>query len=156
MNIQCGFPHIQQRVLENLNSHVFVLEIQNLFAIGSLKAPGPDGMLANFFQHAWDICGRDLVCLLQYCFNCGNIPEGLNNTLISLIPKVDKPSSMKQLRPVSLCNTIYRVISKIIVSRLRPLMNKLVSPTQVSFVLGRQIVENIIISTTINIQKDNA
>ncbi|KAI5322896.1 hypothetical protein L3X38_031968 [Prunus dulcis] len=110
LNIQYGFPHIQQRVLENLNSRVSVLEIQNsLFAIGSVNAPGPDGIPANFFQHAWDICGRDLVCLVQYCFNCGNILEGLNNKLIALIPKVDKPSSMKQLRPISLCNTICKV-----------------------------------------------
>lgn len=70
-----------------------------------------------------------MVCLVQNCFNSGNIPEGLNNTLISHIPKVDKPTSLKQLRPISLCHMIYKVISKIIVSKLRPFMNKLVSLT---------------------------
>ncbi|CAL2267139.1 unnamed protein product [Prunus armeniaca] len=70
----------------------------------------------------------------------------INETLIALVPKVERPVSMTQLRPISLCNTLYKVISKILVARLRPCMASLVSPNQVSFVPGRQIVDNIVVA----------
>lgn len=58
----------------------------------------------------------------------------MNNTLIALVPKVDNPTSMSNLRLISLCNTTYKIISKILVARLRPYMDDLVSPAQ--FVLS--------------------
>ncbi|VVA40654.1 PREDICTED: reverse mRNAase, partial [Prunus dulcis] len=80
------------------------------------------------------------------CFSSGSVPEYLNSTLVTLVPKITNPQSMLQFRPISLCNTLYKVVSKIIVGRLRPLMCKLVSPNQVSFVPGRQISDNIFIA----------
>ncbi|XP_061998979.1 uncharacterized protein LOC133716290 [Rosa rugosa] len=57
--------------------------------------------------------------------------DGLNHTIISLIPKIDGPQHMANFQPISLCTTIYKVISKIIVARIRPLMQHLISPNQV-------------------------
>ncbi|KAK9904390.1 hypothetical protein M0R45_000756 [Rubus argutus] len=74
------------------------------------------------------------------------VPEGLNHSIISLIPKVPGPQVMTQFRPISLCITVYKVISKIIVARIRPLMQQLISPNQVSYVFGRHISDNIMIA----------
>ncbi|KAL5831019.1 hypothetical protein ACOSQ4_016373 [Xanthoceras sorbifolium] len=70
----------------------------------------------------------------------------MNQTLITLIPKIESPMEMSHLRPISLCNTMYKVVSKIIVQRLRGLLPKLISPNQVAFVPGRQIQDNIIVA----------
>ncbi|XP_008231741.1 PREDICTED: uncharacterized protein LOC103330914 [Prunus mume] len=114
------FPELEHSVCTRLNGEVSNVEIQSsLFAIGGLKTPGPDG---------------------------ASLPEHLNDTLIALVPKVERPLNMAQLRPISLCNTLYKVVSKILVSRLRPIMSKIVRPTQVSFVPGRHIVDNIVIA----------
>ncbi|KAL6180703.1 hypothetical protein ACLB2K_047363 [Fragaria x ananassa] len=70
----------------------------------------------------------------------------LNHTLIALVPKIDGPQHMVNFRPVSLCATIYKVISKVIVARIRPLMQLLISPNQVSYVRGRNISDNDMIA----------
>ncbi|KAK3212865.1 hypothetical protein Dsin_017571 [Dipteronia sinensis] len=79
-------------------------------------------------------------------FDEGCIPDLINQTYISLIPKVPNASYMSQLRPISLCNTYYKVVSKMIVQRLRHLLLSLISPNQVAFVLGKQIQDNIILA----------
>ncbi|VVA40999.1 PREDICTED: reverse mRNAase, partial [Prunus dulcis] len=133
--------------LEGLTCPVSIEEIKNsVFAIGRLKTPGPDGFPALFYQDYWGVCSDDIISFVQDCFNTATLPDHLNETLIALVPKVERPMFMNQLRPISLCNTLYKVVSKILVARLRPCMTKLVSPNQVSFVPGRQITDNIIVA----------
>lgn len=69
----------------------------------------------------------------------------LNATLIALIPKIDNPKAMHDLRPIGLCNTMSKVITKIIVNKLKPFLSYTISPNQVSFVPGRHIIDNIFI-----------
>lgn len=68
-----------------------------------------------------------------------------NSTAISLIPKVENPISLKQFRPISCCNVIYKVISKILVRRIQPLIPHLVNDNQAAFVKGRTIQNNILL-----------
>ncbi|XP_050386378.1 uncharacterized protein LOC126802738 [Argentina anserina] len=75
-----------------------------------------------------------------------SILVGLNHTILALIPKTDGPQHMVNFRPISLCTTVYKIISKIIVARIRPLMQDLISPNQVSYVPRRQISDNIMIA----------
>jgi hypothetical protein len=70
----------------------------------------------------------------------------INNTLIVMIPKVDKPEFVSQFRPISLCNVVYKIISKVIVRRIKPFLNDVISPYQSSFILGRSIHHNIIVA----------
>lgn len=72
-------------------------------------------------------------------------PTSLNSTLIALVPKNDNPNSMADMRSISLCNTVYKVIPKVIVSKLKPILLSITSTTQVSFDLRRHIMNNIFI-----------
>ena len=60
-------------------------------------------------------------------FASGKIPEYLNQTIITLIPKHKNPKTFNHYRPISLCNMVYKIVTKIIVARLRPLLPGLVS-----------------------------
>ena len=74
------------------------------------------------------------------------MPEGVNDTLIVLIPKVKEPKVLKDFRPISLCNVIYKVVSKCLVNRLRPILEEIISPNQSTFVPGRMITDNALIA----------
>lgn len=72
------------------------------------QSPGPNGMTPLFFQTYWDIVKTDL-CTIQLFFESGHLLEGINHTFISLIPKHDHPTQASHFRPISLCNTIYKI-----------------------------------------------
>jgi hypothetical protein len=74
------------------------------------------------------------------------MPDGINDTAIVLIPKIKNPTSLKDFRPISLCNVIYKVVSKCLVNTLRPLLQDLISETQSAFIPGRMVTENAVIA----------
>jgi hypothetical protein len=117
-----------------------------LFQIGPLKAPGPDGLPARFFQRHWSILREDIIAAVREFFVTGIMPEGVNSTTIVLIPKVDNPRMMTEFRPISLCNVVYKIIAKCLVNRLRPILGEVVSEEQSAFVPGRLITDNALIA----------
>lgn len=114
--------------------------------MGALKAPGSDGFPGLFFQKYWEIVGEDVFKVLQSFFLDGVLLNEINQTNIILIPKVPNPESMGQLRPISLCRFLYKIISKVLVNRLQPFMDGIISEQQSAFVLGRQIQDNIMVA----------
>lgn len=70
----------------------------------------------------------------------------LNFTFISLIPKTQEASSVNHYRPISLCNVVYKVITKILSNRLKLLLDHLISPFQAAFIPNRHISENVILT----------
>ena len=72
--------------------------------------------------------------------------KGINQTFVSLIPKVDNPESVKQFRPISLCNVAYKVVTKIVANRLKRIMPKVIAPTQCGFIRGRSGTNSIIVA----------
>lgn len=92
---------------------------------------------------------QDVVNTIQDFFQTGKMLPKLNSTNITLIPKIDNPSKVSQFRPISLCNVIYKLISKIMVDRLKLVLPKLISPFQLAFVLGHAIHDNYIVAVKI-------
>ena len=111
----------------------------------AFKAPGPDGLHAGFFQRFWLVVGDSVREEVMKVFRERKVPEYLNRTLIVLIPKIQGPETIGNYRPISLCNSIYKIVTKIIVARIRPHLERLVSPYQAAFVPGRRGVDNTII-----------
>ncbi|KAK4276434.1 hypothetical protein QN277_014588 [Acacia crassicarpa] len=117
--------------------------------MGSYKALGFDGFRPLFYQSKWSIVGEGLSEFVSSVFAGRHEVKNHNRTLISLIPKRDKPESVGHFRPISLCSIHYKVLTKVITRRLRLLMDSLASPNQSSFIRGRRIQDNIIIGQEI-------
>lgn len=80
-------------------------------------------------------------------FEKGFLPKGVNTTILALIPKTTGAKTMKDYRPISLCNVLYKVISKIIANRLKKLLPHFISLNQSAFVQDRLLIENLLLAT---------
>jgi len=114
--------------------------------MGDDKAPGPDGFTAKFFKKSWEIVGADVVKAVQSFFSSGRLLGQVNATIISLIPKVPHPETPSQFRPISCCNVLYKVITKILANRIKPILSGLVEVSQAAFVPGRSIGDNVLLA----------
>ncbi|XP_057418984.1 uncharacterized protein LOC130713213 [Lotus japonicus] len=142
-----NLPTIPHDCTKDLLEPVSKAEVKRaLMSMKSFKAPGPDGFQPVFFKKYWDIVGEDIWRVVRDAFVTGSIDPALAETLIVLIPKVDVPTQMKDLRPISLCNVVYKIITKVLVSRIRPYLDQIIGPLQSSFIPGRGTTDNAILA----------
>ena len=85
-----------------------------LFQMAPSKAPSVDGFTAGFYQRHWDLLGNAVTEAVLDFLNGGELPAGLNDTSITLIPKVRHPQSISQYRPIALCPVLYKIAAKAI------------------------------------------
>ncbi|XP_072071679.1 uncharacterized protein [Arachis hypogaea] len=120
-----------------------------VMTMSSFKAPGPDGFQAIFYKEFWDSLSNDVCRLVKRAFEGEPLNAAIFDTLIVLIPKVEVPSSLREFRPISLCNVIYKIVTKVLVNRFRPFLSEIIGPLQGGFIPGRGTTENIIIAQEI-------
>ncbi|KAL4318371.1 hypothetical protein GQ457_18G011690 [Hibiscus cannabinus] len=114
--------------------------------INPTKAPGIDGLPGSFFRHHWELIGSDIIQLCHDLLSRRIDMSCVNATVITLIPKIEDPMRMQQLRPISLCTVVYKIVSKIILNRMKPLLPGFISENQSTFLKGRLISDNILIA----------
>ncbi|XP_061337781.1 uncharacterized protein LOC133284729, partial [Gastrolobium bilobum] len=145
--VQTLWPKVDDETVVNLGAPISKDEVRRaFFSMKDSKAPGEDGYTAAFYKKNWEFIGEQIWRDIKYYAENPSSIEEVNGTLITLIPKVPKPMYVSQFRPISLCNVIYKGMSKIIVDRLKLTMENLVSPYQASFVPNRQLQDNIIVA----------
>ncbi|KAL2938063.1 hypothetical protein RDABS01_021512 [Bienertia sinuspersici] len=117
----------------------------SLFSIDGGKSPGPDGFNSSFFKMSWPMLGDEICAAVLEFFQTGKLLREINNTNITLIPKVSNPMCVNDFRPIACCNTIYKIISRMLCSRLKEILPDLISEFQSGFIKGRKIFHNICI-----------
>lgn len=137
-------PLLSHECAQQLISPISDSEIHDaLFNIGDDKSPGPDGYFSFFFKSAWSIVG-DLFCsAVREFFSSSALLMQWNRIAIALVPKLDRASSVNDYRPIAYCNVFYKVISKILASKLAITLDSLVDHAQSTFVGSRNITDNI-------------
>ena len=145
------FHGLQGKVTPQMNQElqrmVTEAEIQKaVFDIGSDRASRPDGITAAFYQQFWPDVKNAVITEIQRFFQEGIMRDSMNHTNICLIPKKNVSTSMADFRPIALCNVSYKIISKILVDRLKQHLPFIVSENQAAFIGGRNIMDNVIIA----------
>ncbi|CAL1355813.1 unnamed protein product [Linum trigynum] len=131
---------------DRLTEPVLLSEVRlTVFAMGSKQAPGSDGFNGKFFKAFWDILRASVVDAVCSFFSTSKMLRSFNHTWLTLITKVENVETMRQLRPISLCQFVYKIISKIMATRLACLLPQIISEGQNAFIRERQIVDNILL-----------
>jgi hypothetical protein len=90
--------------------------------------------------------GGEIALLVLDILNSGVMPKNLNLTRIALIPKVTTLTCVTKFRPISFCNMLYKLISKVLANGLKKILPHLIAPTQIAFVPNRLITDNILVA----------
>ena len=150
-NLDSVLDGVQAVVTKDMNAKLVEMYTAEEVAVAikemaPLKAPDPDGMPPLFFQTYWPDIGMDINEAVLSSLNSSSLLKSINHTFISLIPKVKNPERVTEFRPIILCNLIYKIISKVIANRLKPLLNSIISETQSAFIASRLITDNVLIA----------
>ncbi|CAN1823097.1 LINE-1 retrotransposable element ORF2 protein [Linum perenne] len=113
--------------------------------MGLNKAPGRDGFSGHFYRKYWEVIGPQVCQEVKSFFQNSKMPAGWNDTHIVLILKVSHPEEVSQFRPISCCNFNYKIISKIMATRIKKWIPSIVSDMQAAFTIRRAIQDNIMI-----------
>uniref|UniRef100_A0A803PCN2 Reverse transcriptase domain-containing protein n=1 Tax=Cannabis sativa TaxID=3483 RepID=A0A803PCN2_CANSA len=166
----CGFKRETKTLFSSSDVHCvevldcvnqIVPEMMNLELVGPIteeevrkavfdmhpdKSSGPDGMTPAFYQKCWPIMKADVVAYVQRFLEYGVLEETCAAANVVLISKKKCLDSMKDLRPIALCNVIYKVIMKVMANQMKPFMDTIIAESQSTFIPGRLISDNVLIS----------
>lgn len=117
-----------------------------LFQMNLLKAHGPDGIPALFFQKFLHIVGPDVSKTVLEVLNNNKDLGLINNIHIALIPKCKNPFIPKYLQPISLCNRVMKLVTNMIANIIKHILHDIIDKEQSTFVKGRLITNNVLVA----------
>lgn len=117
-----------------------------LFDMHPDKASGPDGLNPDFFRSFWHVVGEDVSKAVIHCIDQQGDLLGENKTNIILIPKKKEPQYVSDVRPISLCNVVDRITSKVLANHIRGCMDSIILASQSAFISERFMQDNAMIA----------
>lgn len=124
-----------------------ILESELLYSVKSMspgKTPGSDGLTPAFYIKFWNLLAAPLSKAFNLAYDKRKLHISARRGILNLIPKKDKdPLYIKNWRPITLLNTDYKILAKVLANRMKKFLDKLVSKDQTGFMQGRNIATNI-------------
>lgn len=102
----------------------------SVFDYGTDKSPGPDGFSMTMFQNCWSEVKGDIMKVMEELFQNGIINAVTNETYICLIPKKSESTKVGDFRPISLITSLYKIVAKVLASKLREVLQDTISSAQ--------------------------
>uniref|UniRef100_A0AAQ4RMD0 Reverse transcriptase domain-containing protein n=1 Tax=Gasterosteus aculeatus aculeatus TaxID=481459 RepID=A0AAQ4RMD0_GASAC len=137
-------PQVQEETNAMLDRPISPGELRAaLMGMQGGRAPGIDGLSAEFYKAFWDILADDILEVLNDSLASGSMPMSCRRAVITLLPKKGNPQDIGNWRPVSLLCVDYKLLSKVFASRLREAMEQVIHRDQTYCVPGRSMVDNV-------------
>ena len=120
-----------------------------IFECDDSKSPGSDGFTSAFFQSCWEEVKSEVMLVLNEFHVWGVVNRGVNETYIALILKKFGSCRIGDFRPINLVTSLYKIISKVLVSRLKDVLHATISKNQGAFVANRQILNVALVANEV-------
>jgi len=114
-----------------------------VMGLSSGRAPGLDGLPADFYKTFWNIIGKDFLEVLQNCLSKGILPTSCQRAVLMLLPKKGDLTLLKNWRPVAMLCSDYKIYSKVLANRLNGVLHEIVHKDQSYCVKNRCISDNL-------------
>ena len=140
-----NIPKLSKEEQSFLGKVLTISELKEaLTSFGDNKSPGEDGFTKEFYQTFFDLLCKELLNYFNEAFRKGSLSVSQKRGKITLIPKGDENlTELKNWRPISLPNIVYKILSRVLARRMEKVLPKLVHSDQTGFVNGRNIGQNI-------------
>ena len=113
-----------------------------LKTLSNNKAPGSSGITGALYKFFWSRISHLVTLAVNYCYQIQELPDHQRIGIICLISKQGKdPRYVKNLRPITLLSTFYKIVSGVITQRLKPALEHIVGTWQKAYLPGRYIGE---------------
>jgi hypothetical protein len=109
------------------------------------KSPGPDGFNNAFLKNCWELIKGEIRIMFDQFHDIGSLPKSFLSYFVALIPKVNSPFGLGDYRPISLLGCLYKLVAKVLASRLAKVMNSLVASSQSAFIKGRNLGDGVLV-----------
>ncbi|KAL3684303.1 hypothetical protein R1sor_002325 [Riccia sorocarpa] len=109
------------------------------------KSPGPDGTPVEFFAALWETAGSLVAQVVARGADKGFFPDWFNRGDIVLLPKEGDARLLSNKRPITLLNTLYKMYTKVLQTRIVPVLQKIIHWNQSAFLPGRNIHTSVLI-----------
>ncbi|KAJ8333630.1 hypothetical protein SKAU_G00416380 [Synaphobranchus kaupii] len=109
------------------------------------KAPGPDGIPAEFYQAFWDLLKEDLAEVFRAAYREGRLGASLRQSAVALVPKKGDLKDLRHWRLINLLSTDYKIMAKVLMRRFQHLITSVVGPDQTCSIPGRSINDNLLL-----------
>ncbi|XP_026398308.1 uncharacterized protein LOC113294103 [Papaver somniferum] len=148
-------PDLENITFDKINSQEsYILEadfieeevMNDIQELGNNKAPGPDGFPIIFFSKGWSFLKDDIMNTVNEFCSTYKIYSKHNSTFITLVPKKDYIEKIQDCSPICLLTSVYKIIAKVLASRLKLVMDKLIFSVQCAYIEGRQIIDGTLIA----------
>lgn len=105
------------------------------------KIPGPDNLIFEFIQKLWNLLGGDIVIFTEEFYRNAKLPKAITVSFITLILKCLNPQKLADYIQIWLIGCLQKVLPKNLVARLKKILYKVISCSQMACVLGRKLLD---------------
>ncbi|CAI5458366.1 unnamed protein product [Closterium sp. Yama58-4] len=107
------------------------------------KSPGCDGIPKELFQHQWELLRKPVMAMIEEFVSSGNLPAVANEAVTILLYKKGEETDVRNYRPITLLTSVYKILAKVVASRMKAVLDQVISKEQFGFLPGRRLTDAV-------------